>query len=76
MNALALLLVLARVRVTLIDTVIRLEHLIDQTAQGVALEIRIKKYDDNLSACLDEMEHLSIAISGSNISTVKPRVST
>lgn len=36
-------LVLARVRVTLTDTVIRLEHMIDNTDQGVALEIRIKK---------------------------------
>lgn len=36
-------LVLARVRVTLTDTVIRLEHMIDKTDHGVALEIRIKK---------------------------------
>ncbi len=35
--------VLARVRVTLTDTVIRLEHLIDNSDHGVAFEIRIKK---------------------------------
>ncbi|CAF4328135.1 unnamed protein product, partial [Adineta steineri] len=35
--------ILARVKVTLIDTVIRLEHLIDNNDHGVALEIRIKK---------------------------------
>ena len=38
------ILVLARVRVTLTDTVFRLEHLIDNGDHGVALEIRIKKY--------------------------------
>ncbi len=37
------ILVLARVRVTLTDTVIRLEHLINNGDNGVALEIRIKK---------------------------------
>ena len=37
------LVVLARVRVTLTDTVIRLEHLIDNSDHGVALEVRIKK---------------------------------
>ncbi len=35
--------VLARVRVTLTDTVIRLEHLINNSDHGVALEVRIKK---------------------------------
>jgi hypothetical protein len=35
--------VLARVRITLSDTVIRLEHLIKHGEQGVALEIRVKK---------------------------------
>ncbi len=35
--------VLARVRVTLTDTVIRLENLINNSDHGVALEIRIKK---------------------------------
>ncbi len=35
--------VLARARVTLTDTVIRLEHLINNTDHGVALEIRINK---------------------------------
>ncbi|CAF0936928.1 unnamed protein product [Adineta steineri] len=37
--------ILARVKVTLIDTVIRLEHLIDNNDHGVALEIRIKKFE-------------------------------
>ncbi|CAF3441805.1 unnamed protein product [Rotaria sp. Silwood1] len=36
---------LARVRVTLTDTVIRLEHLINNGDHGVALEIRIKKFE-------------------------------
>ncbi|CAF3407371.1 unnamed protein product [Rotaria socialis] len=37
--------ILARVRVTLTDTVIRLEHLINDGENGVALEIRIKKFE-------------------------------
>ncbi|CAF1606489.1 unnamed protein product, partial [Adineta ricciae] len=36
--------VLARVKVELTDTIIRLEHLIHNSNQGVALEIRIKKF--------------------------------
>ncbi|UJR38243.1 hypothetical protein I4U23_030916 [Adineta vaga] len=36
--------ILARVKVELTDTVIRLEHLINNSDQGVALEIRIKKF--------------------------------
>lgn len=39
--------VLARVRVTLTDTVIRLEHLINNSDHGVALEVRIKKYESS-----------------------------
>ncbi|CAF3761845.1 unnamed protein product [Rotaria sordida] len=37
--------ILARVRVTLTDTVIRLEHLINNGDHGVAFEIRIKKFE-------------------------------
>ncbi|CAF0862579.1 unnamed protein product [Didymodactylos carnosus] len=37
--------ILARVRVTLTDTVIRLEHLINDDDHGVALEIRVKKFE-------------------------------
>ncbi|CAF0882237.1 unnamed protein product [Didymodactylos carnosus] len=37
--------ILARVRVTLTDTVIRMEHLINDDDHGVALEIRIKKFE-------------------------------
>lgn len=35
--------VLARVCITLTDTVIRLEHLTDTIGHGVALEVRIKQ---------------------------------
>ena len=35
--------VLCRVKVTLIDTVVRVEHLPDSAEKGVALEIKIKR---------------------------------
>lgn len=36
--------VLCRVKVTLIDTVVRVEHLPDSAEKGVALEIKIKRW--------------------------------
>lgn len=38
-----LFIVLCRVKVTLIDTVVRVEHLPDSAEKGVALEIKIKR---------------------------------
>ena len=68
-------LVLARVRITLSDTIIRLEHLINNSDRGVALEIKVKKSVEFSSILFFLSNQNSFFRSDSNISIAKRRVS-